>query len=92
LKYRLESRSPATGRARVLWIETGEAGIVEFVRGLVFNALIGNADMHLKNWSLIYLNARDAQLSPAYDYVSTIAYLPDDALALKLVNTKNSLS
>jgi serine/threonine-protein kinase HipA len=40
--------------AEVLWAETGEAGIVEFIRRLVFNALIGNADMHLKNWSLIY--------------------------------------
>ncbi len=74
--------------ARVLWIETGEAGIVEFVRRLVFNALIGNADMHLKNWSLIYPDSRQAQLAPAYDYVATIAYLPDDAMALKLVDDK----
>jgi len=74
--------------ARVLWIETGEAGIVELIRRLVFNALIGNADMHLKNWSLIYPDGRAARLSPAYDYVSTIAYLPDDAMALKLVDSK----
>ena len=40
--------------AQVLWVETGEAGIAEFLRRFVFNALIGNADMHLKNWSLIY--------------------------------------
>jgi serine/threonine-protein kinase HipA len=74
--------------ARVLWIETGEAGIVEFVRRLVFNALIGNADMHLKNWSLIYPDSRQAQLAPACDYVATIAYLRDDALALNLVDSK----
>jgi serine/threonine-protein kinase HipA len=74
--------------ARVLWIETGEAGIVEFVRRLVFNALIGNADMHLKNWSLIYPDSRQAQLAPAYDYVATIAYLPDEAMALNLVDSK----
>jgi serine/threonine-protein kinase HipA len=34
--------------AKVLWLETGEAGITEFIRRLIFNALIGNADMHLK--------------------------------------------
>jgi serine/threonine-protein kinase HipA len=75
--------------ARVLWVETGEPGIIEFVRRLVFNALIGNADMHLKNWSLIYPDTRSAQLAPAYDYVSTIAYMPDDEMALKLVDAKS---
>jgi serine/threonine-protein kinase HipA len=74
--------------ARVLWIETGEAGIVEFVRRLVFNTLIGNADMHLKNWSLIYPDGRRARLAPAYDYVSTIAYLAEEKMALKFVDSK----
>lgn len=78
--------------AQVIWIETGEAGIVEFTRRLVFSALIGNADMHLKNWSLIYPNGRATQLAPAYDYVSTIACLPDDAMALKLVDSKRFAS
>jgi serine/threonine-protein kinase HipA len=40
--------------AEVIGIETGETGIAEFIRRLVFNTLVGNADMHLKNWSLIY--------------------------------------
>ena len=29
--------------AKVLWLETGEAGITEYIRRLLFNALIGNA-------------------------------------------------
>lgn len=74
--------------AEVIWTESGEEGIIEFVRRLVFNALIGNADMHLKNWSLIYPNKRDAALAPGYDFVSTIAYLEDDSTALKLVKSK----
>jgi serine/threonine-protein kinase HipA len=74
--------------ARILWIETGEQGVAEFVRRLIFNALIGNADMHLKNWSLVYPNRRAAALSPAYDFVSTIAYLPDDKMALTLARSK----
>ena len=75
--------------AQVLWVETGESGIIEFLHRLVFNALIGNADMHLKNWSLIYPDKRKPQLAPAYDFVSTIAYIPDDGLALTFVDSKN---
>ncbi len=74
--------------AEVLWTETGEVGVVEFLRRLVFNILIGNADMHLKNWSLIYPNRRTAALAPGYDFVSTIAYLPQDQLALTFVDSK----
>lgn len=74
--------------AEVLWVETGEVGIREFLRRFVFNALIGNADMHLKNWSLLYPDKHHAQLAPGYDFVSTIAYLPDDALALTFVDSK----
>ena len=75
--------------AEVIWTETGEAGIVEFLRRFVFNGLIGNADMHLKNWSLMYPDRRGAAIAPAYDFVSTIAYLPDDHLALTFVDSKN---
>lgn len=74
--------------ARVLWLETGEAGIREFIRRLVFNTLIGNADMHLKNWSLIYRDGRTPELSPGYDFLSTTAYIPDDSMALKFARTK----
>lgn len=74
--------------AEVIWLETGESGLTEFIRRLVFNTLIGNGDMHLKNWSLIYPDRRTAQLSPGYDFVSTIAYLPGDKLALKLAHSK----
>lgn len=74
--------------AEVLWAETGADGVAEFVRRLVFNALIGNADMHLKNWSLIYPDGRQAVLSPGYEFVSTIAYLPDTKMALTLGRSK----
>lgn len=74
--------------AEVIWAETGEPGITEFIRRFVFNALIGNGDMHLKNWSLIYPDKRHAALAPAYDFVSTIPYIPDEKLALSFVDTK----
>lgn len=46
----------------------------EFVRRLVFMVLSGNADAHLKNWSLIYRDGRTPRLSPAYDLVATVVY------------------
>jgi serine/threonine-protein kinase HipA len=68
--------------ARVLWAEAGEAGVLEFVRRLVFSVLTGNCDMHLKNWSLLYPDGRVPVLSPAYDLLSTLPYIPGDGLAL----------
>jgi serine/threonine-protein kinase HipA len=76
------------GIARVIGIEAGLAGAAEFIRRLVFSTLIGNADMHLKNWSLIYPDRRTAVLSPAYDLLSTIPYIPDDTAALRYSRTK----
>ena len=69
--------------AAVLWAETGETGTYEFVRRLVFSILIGNGDMHLKNWSLLYPDGRTPILSPAYDFVATFPYIPGDKLGLK---------
>ncbi len=68
--------------ASVLWAETGQEATYEFVRRVVFSVLIGNADMHLKNWSLLYPDRRTPVLSPAYDLVSTVPYIPDDTLGL----------
>ncbi len=74
--------------ANMVWTLTGEPGLVDFIRRLVFTIVIGNGDMHLKNWSLIYRDGRTPELSPAYDFVSTIPYLPDDRLALNLSGEK----
>lgn len=75
--------------ARVLAAETGDADIAEFIRRLTFNTLIGNGDMHLKNWSLIYRDKRGASLAPAYDLVSTIPYIPGDKAALNFSRTRD---
>ncbi|WP_029029218.1 type II toxin-antitoxin system HipA family toxin [Salinarimonas rosea] len=74
--------------AQVLGIESGAESVAELVRRVVFCVLIGNADMHLKNWSLIYPDRRTPRLAPAYDLVSTIAFLDDDGFALKFARTR----
>lgn len=85
-KYR---KATARSIARVLAAEGGDADIAELIRRLTFNALIGNGDMHLKNWSLIYPDRRHAALAPAYDFVSTVPYIKDDRAALKFSRTKS---
>ncbi|WP_194091705.1 type II toxin-antitoxin system HipA family toxin [Vibrio hibernica] len=74
--------------AQVIGIEGQDEDIAEFTRRLVFNTLIGNADMHLKNWSMIYKDKRTASIAPAYDFVSTIAYISDDSASLKVSRSK----
>ena len=44
-----------------------------FLDMLVYNFLIGNADAHAKNYSIVYRNRR-AILAPLYDAVSTLVY------------------
>jgi serine/threonine-protein kinase HipA len=74
--------------AQVIGIEGQDEDIAEFTRRLVFNTLIGNADMHLKNWSVIYKDKRTASIAPSYDFVSTIPYIPDDSASLKVSRSK----
>jgi len=81
-------KASARNIATVIGIEGSADDIAEFIRRLTFNALIGNADMHLKNWSLIYPDRRHAALAPAYDFVSTIPYIPDSKAALNFSRTK----
>jgi serine/threonine-protein kinase HipA len=58
------------------------------LRRIVFNIGIGNGDMHAKNWTVLYLDDRTPSLAPAYDYLSTIAYVPNENLGTNLAGTK----
>lgn len=75
--------------AAVLWAEIGEDAVLEFVRRIVFSVVIGNADMHLKNWSLLYPDRRNPVLSPGYDFVATLPYIPHDTLALSFGDSRS---
>jgi serine/threonine-protein kinase HipA len=75
--------------AAVLWAEIGEDAVIEFVRRLVFSVVIGNADMHLKNWSLLYPDRRTPALSPGYDFVAALPYIPGDTLGLSFGDSRS---
>lgn len=54
----------------------GPEKVLVFFERLVFDVAIGNADAHLKNWSLLYRTPHLAELAPCYDLVPTILWLP----------------
>lgn len=66
--------------------------LFDFFQRVVFNFVIGNGDMHLKNWSLLTPATGENSLAPCYDFVDSKMYLPDeDELALPMVGKKNKL-
>lgn len=66
--------------------------VVNFWEVVVFSWLTGNADMHLKNFSL-YRPADNYMLAPAYDLLSTALAMPEDdeELALTLNGKKKRI-
>ncbi|URW75902.1 HipA domain-containing protein [Sphingomonas donggukensis] len=61
-----------------------------FFRLVVFNFVIGNADAHLKNFSLLE-RPEGLRLSPAYDLVSTLLYDFDPETGLEIGGRKRPI-
>lgn len=68
--------------------------LVNFSELILFSFLTGNADMHLKNFSLIYDSTIGPVLSSAYDMLSTVLVNPkdDEDLALNLNGRKSKIN
>lgn len=66
---------------------------MKLFRLTLFNFLVGNEDMHLKNYSLIRWEGKN-ELSPAYDLVNTTIALSNvkEEIALPLGEKKRNLS
>ena len=67
--------------------------LVNFWEQVVFSWITGNADMHLKNFSLYSPQQEVYTLTPAYDMLSTALVMPEDTeeLALTLNGKKRKL-
>lgn len=74
--------------------DTPGLDLVRLLRLALFCFLTGNADMHLKNFSLLY-EGRTKRLAPAYDLLSTRLVIPErddpEEMALTLNGKKNRL-
>ena len=68
--------------------------LVRYWSQVIFAWIIGNADMHLKNYSIYSTDDVEFALTPAYDMLSTAIVLPSDTeeLALALAGRKRKLT
>ncbi|MCH5215463.1 MAG: HipA domain-containing protein [Muribaculaceae bacterium] len=68
--------------------------LIRFWEQVIFSWLTGNADMHLKNFSLYSRVPGQYELTPAYDMLSTALVIPEDKeeLALTLNGKKRKLN
>lgn len=60
----------------------------QFFKMVVMNNRLQNGDGHLKNFGLIYDDVTSVRMAPAYDVVSTTAYIRQDIAALTLMGSK----
>ena len=66
------------GKAILKYSSNPGLDLVNFFELVLFSFLTGNADMHLKNFSLIRQPDLGVTLAPAYDLVSTALVFPED--------------
>lgn len=81
------------GKAIQMYSVTPGLDVVNFFELVLFSFLTGNADMHLKNFSLLEQPGLGMTLSPAYDLVNTALVNPADEeeMALTLNGRKKKL-
>jgi len=73
-KYQLDGGPIVRDVVRLLrsgWSTSPARDVMDFVDLLMYNAIIGNADAHGKNYSMLYRGA-ERRLAPGYDLVSTV--------------------
>lgn len=81
------------GKAVLKYSDYAGNDAIRFFELTLFCFLTGNADMHLKNFSLLRNEDNDVTLSPAYDLLSTKILMAEDKeeLALTLNGKKSNL-
>ena len=77
--YKYESSYEACAKAIKQFVPAYMPAQEDFYRRIVFNYLIGNADAHLKNFSLYRKSGRkDWSLTPNYDLLYTRYHIPQE--------------
>lgn len=81
------------GKAILKYSDYAGNDAIRFFELTLFCFIMGNADMHLKNFSLLTNEDNEVTLSPAYDLLSTKILMPEDKeeLALTLNGKKSNL-
>lgn len=88
-KYR--SSMEKVGKCIQMYASRPGLAAIAFFKLTLFSYLTGNADMHLKNFSLLTNDDNEVVFSPAYDLLCTKLALPDDKEEIALtLNGKRS--
>ena len=66
----------------------GLDSVRDVITRIVFNILIGNGDAHLKNWAVLYPDGITPALSPIYDVLPTVLFIPGDDMGMKLAGSR----
>ncbi len=83
-----------TGKIIKLYSTHSGLDSLHFFELVVFSFIIGNADMHLKNFSMLEKEDGTFSLSPAYDLVSTTLLIKNESeqMSLTINGRKNKLT
>jgi serine/threonine-protein kinase HipA len=88
-----DSSTEKAGKIILKYATNSGLDAVNFYDLILFSYLIGNSDMHLKNFSLMRNDLNEITLAPFYDLLATKLLLPEDKeeMALTINGKKNKL-
>ena len=91
-KYR--SSHEKVAKTIATYSQVGRLDLVNYWQVVLFSWIVGNSDMHLKNFSLYQPDGQPRQLTPAYDLLNVHLAMPEDSeeLALTLNGKKKKLT
>lgn len=92
-EYKYKSSYEAIGKAILRYSSVPKMDLTNFMEILLFSWIVGNNDMHLKNFSLYEPNEDKFRLTPAYDLLNVAIVNPRDKeeLALTLNGKKSKI-
>jgi serine/threonine-protein kinase HipA len=92
-EYKYKGSYEQIAKLILKYSSTPNLDLVNFWEVVLFSWITGNADMHLKNFSLYSQSKGCYSLTPAYDLLSTALVMPEDTeeLALNLNGKKRRL-
>ncbi len=92
-EYKYKGSYEQIAKVIMQYSTTPKLDVVNFWEQVLFSWITGNADMHLKNFSLYSIQKGTYALTPAYDMVSTALVMPEDTeeLALTLNGKKRKI-
>lgn len=92
-EYKYKSSYEQIAKLIIKYSSVPKLDLVNFWEQVVFSWLTGNADMHLKNFSLYSVRKGYYSLTPCYDMLSTALVMPEDTeeLALTLNGKKRKI-